>query len=141
MGLNLNLNLDKLPHIWQTVFAMVFVGVLSAGAVIGVTAKLSKDNARKLEAELITKQSVESLKTSVGDIQSTQQEILRSMASQEAQIKEYGQTLETEIRKIRSTFMFYVDNVEQMTEEQMRNIMRDVYGLGYENGKKKDMIP
>ena len=141
MGFNVNMDIHKMPHIWQTFIAMAFGGIFIASAAIGITAKLTKDNVKRLETEKNITTSIKSFENTVDEVVSSQKEILDLITLQNVKIDNYNNNLENEVAKIRSTFMFYVNNVEKMTREQMESILSDVYGMGYNDGKKKGQIP
>jgi LPS O-antigen subunit length determinant protein (WzzB/FepE family) len=141
MGMNLNLDLNKLPHIWQTLIAMVAGGVIISAAVIGVSSKLSQENKARFETELKTKQAVESLQTTVEGVVSTQDEILRSIASQEANRAYNEEVMIREIQANRNRLEYYMRHQKDMTVEQIIEAWDIGYANGVTDGKKKEMIP
>jgi short subunit dehydrogenase-like uncharacterized protein len=141
MGMNLNLDLNKLPHIWQTLIAMVAGGLVISASVIGVSAKLSQQNKQRFETEIKTKQAVESLQTTVEGVVSTQEEILRSIASQEANRAYNEQLMIKEIQNNRSRLEYYMRHQKDMTVEQIIEAWDIGYANGFTDGKKKESIP
>jgi len=139
--MKLNLYLNKLPHIWQTLIAMVAGGVIISAAVIGVSSKLSQENKARFETELKTKQAVESLQTTVEGVVSTQDEILRSIASQEANRAYNEEVMIREIQANRNRLEYYMRHQKDMTVEQIIEAWDIGYANGVTDGKKKEMIP
>jgi short subunit dehydrogenase-like uncharacterized protein len=137
MGMNLNLDLNKLPHIWQTLIAMVGGGVIISASVIGVAAKLNQQNKQRFETETKTKQAVESLQTTVEGVVSTQEEILHSIASQEANRAYNEKLMLKEIQANRHRLEYYMRHQKDMTVDQIIEAWDMGFTSGLIEGKKK----
>ena len=141
MGLNLNLDLNKLPHFWQTMLAMTFGGVFIAGSAIFITSKLSEDREQNYQIQLETNHTVESVKSAVETLESTQQKILQSQGSQRLLIENFRAELKSDIDKVDGRLIYYINHQGEMTAEQILGAFDIGYENGFSDGKKKEMIP
>jgi hypothetical protein len=137
MGLNLNLDMNKLPHFWQTVIAMVVGGVFIGGAGFMIAKQLNKG----VDEIKSTKQAVESIDTRLQGVESTQQEIIVLQASQASQIEGVGVELKKEINGVDGRLRYFIDHQDDMTAEQILDAFDIGYTNGFEDGKKNEMTP
>jgi len=133
MGLNLNMDLNKLPHIWQTVIAMLSGGVLISVSVLGVYSRISKNQAQDKMAQERLYDAVESINERQSDIEYGLGVIMDSIESQGGAI----QDMKSLIRGVDGRLVYYIKHQEDMTTEQIL----DAFEIGYEQGKKKEMTP
>jgi len=133
MGLNLNMDLNKLPHIWQTVIAMLSGGVLISVSVLGVYSRISKNQVQDKVAQERLYDAVESINERQSDIEYGLGVIMDSIEAQGGAI----QDMKSLIRGVDGRLVYYIKHQEDMTTEQIL----DAFEIGYEQGKKKEMTP
>jgi hypothetical protein len=141
MGLNLNLDLNKLPHFAQTAIVITVASAVIGGGILWVGKDFIKDQVQQTQDIQYVKQSVEELKNNQMVLRSTQQEIIDSQASQQAYIEDMRQKLTGDIERNQRHIIYAVEHIKDQTSEEII----DAFFLGYEDGfaygKKKEMIP
>lgn len=133
MGFNINFDLNKVPHFWQTVVAMVVGGVFIGASGLMVAKRIDRGN----DVVKQTQEAVRSIEKKVVGIDSTQQEIMSAMRSQES----YFEDLEDKIERVDGRLIYYINHNDDMSAEQILDAFNIGYSNGYDDGKKKEVIP
>jgi len=137
MGLNFDINFSKLPHIWQTVIAMVVGGVFIGTAAVFAAVKISQVK----EVVKDVNEGVEANGIRLERVESTQAEIMSIQASNAAQMEDIYEDLTSEIEKVDGRLVYSIEHQEDMTAKQILDAFDIGYTNGYDEGKKNEMNP
>ena len=136
MGLNLNLDLNRLPHIWQTLISMVVGGVFIGASFLVVGKKVESGNRTQREI----KTTVESIDQRLMMVEYTQEKIIDSLASNRDFTMDMAGELSSDIEAVDSRMIYFIRHYKDMTQDQILDAFSLGYNSGLVEGKKNETI-
>jgi predicted nuclease with TOPRIM domain len=86
------------------------------------------------------KENVDTIIQSIDELKCDVYVAFDSIRKQIYGVEDRLEGIESQQSSLEGSFRFYRHNVDKVTKEQMEDIIRDAYTLGYQTGKKKEPI-